>query len=270
MMKRFGIVGMGMFGMMTLAGYLEGEPDATAAAAAADADAIAAPAKASTKLDAEAPAAAAPKEQPGDAEILDKAGYAPAEGDPGLTYAMKFLATNGFKADNQAVEAAFDGDFSLLKAELAQKGIAGWEQALGLAEQSYDRHVKANEAKGAEVGKVVTGIAESMGVDWEQAVAHVSKTASAEEKTAINSLLSDPKTAHIAARFINGSFIESGETEIEPAAKAVGAETRSHNGPAGGALSRAEYNAELGKLRKTLGDDYINSPQAAALYRRLR
>jgi hypothetical protein len=266
-MKRFGIVGMGLFGMMAMRGYAEGEPEAAAAAAAADAEAIAAPAKATTKLD-EPAAAAAPKEQPGDAEILDKAGYAPAEGDPGLTYAMKFLASNGFNADNQAVEAAFDGDFSLLKAELAQKGIAGWEQALGLAEQSYERHVKANDAKAEEVGKTVTGIAESMGVDWEQAVAHVSKTATPAEKTAINSLLSDPATAHIAARFIGGTFIESGDTEIEPAAKAVGAEVKSHAGPAGGALTRAQYNAEMSKLRDTLGNDYINSPQAAALFRR--
>lgn len=268
-MKRFGIVGMGSFGLMSvLAGCLEGEPDAAAAAAAVETEKPAAPA--STKLDVPAPAAAGPKEQPGDAEILDKAGYAPAEGDPGLTYAMKFLATNGFNADNQAVAAAFEGDFSLLKAELAQKGIAGWEQALGLAEQSYDRHVKELDAKAGEVGKVVTSIAESMGVDWEQAVAHVSKNASAEEKTAINQLLADPKTAHIAARFINGTFIEAGDTEIEPQARAVGAEVSSHQGPAGGALSRAEFKTEMSKLRAKLGDDYINSPEAAALGRRLR
>lgn len=263
MMKRFGI-SMAM-GMILAAGAFRAEAEGGDEGAGGDVAA----APASTKLDTAAPAAPAPKEQPGDAEVLDKAGYAPAEGDPGLTYAMKFLATNGFNADNPAVEAAFDGNFALLKAELAQKGIQGWEQALGLAEQSYDRHSKDNEAKAAEVGKLVTGVAESMGVDWEQAVAHVGKSASAEEKGALNQLLADPKTAHIAARFISGSFIEAGDTEIEPRARATGDETSSHAGPAGGALSRAEYNTELGKLRKTLGDDYISSPQAAALYRRL-
>lgn len=265
-MKRFGIVGMGLFGMSVMAGLFEGEPDAAAAAATAATEAAAA--KTTTTVDVAA-ASVTPPEKPGDSDVLDKAGYAPADNDPGLNYAMKFLATNGFNADNGAVEAAFNGDFSLLKAELAQKGIAGWEQALGLAEQSYDRHVKENDAKGEAVGKVVTEIAAGMGVDWEQAVAHVGKTASAEEKTAINQLLSDPKTAHIAARFIGGSFIEAGDTEIEPAARAVGAETKVSTERSGGALSRADYNSELSKLRKTLGDDYINSPQAAALYQRL-
>ena len=266
MMKRFGIVGMGLAGMLAMAYVYDGEPDAAAAAAGAEPPA----AKPATKIDAVA--AAVPKEekpQPGDAEILDKAGYAADEKDPGLTYAMKFLATNGFNAENPAVEAAFAGNFDLLKAELAQKGIQGWEQALGLAEQSYARHVKENDAKADKVGEVVTEIAAGMGVDWEQAVAHIGKSASAEEKGALNQLLSDPATAHIAARFISGSFIESGDTEIEPAARATGAATSAHAGPAGGALSRAEYTAEMGKLRTTLGDEYVNSPQAAALYRRL-
>lgn len=266
MMKRFGL----FMAMGAMVRYMEaaGEGGEGAAPAAAAAEPVV---PASVKLDEPAPAAV-PKDdkpKPGDAEVLDKAGYAPAENDPGLTYAMKFLATNGFNSDNPAVEAAFNGDFSLLKAELAQKNLPGWEQALGLAEQSYDRHTKANEAKAGEVGKVVTDIAAGMGVDWEQAVTHVSKSASAEEKSALNTLLSDPKTAHIAARFISGSFIEAGDTEIEPAARAVGEATTVHAGPAGGALSRAEYKAELGKLRATLGDEYINSPQAAALYRRL-
>lgn len=261
-MKRFGIVGMGLLGMSVMSGLFEGEPDAVAAAAEPAA-------KPTVDLGAKPDAKTPETPKPGDAEVLDKAGYAPVESDPGLTYAMKFLATNGFNADHPAVDAAFNGDFAMLKAELAQKGLPGWEQALGLAEQSYDRHSKDNEAKADAVGKLVTGVAESMGVDWEQAVAHVGKSASAEEKDALNTLLGDPKTAHIAARFISGSFIESGDSEIEPAVRATGAETSAHAGPAGGALSRAEYTAEMGKLRKTLGDDYVTSPQAAALYRRL-
>jgi hypothetical protein len=237
-----------------------GETAATATATAA--------APTSTQIEAPAPATAAPKPEAGDAEVLDKAGYEAPENDPGLSYAMKFLAKNGFNADNPIVEAAFNGDFSLLKAELAQKNLPGWEQALGLAEQSYDRHVKENDAKADKVGGIVTDIAASMGVDWEAAVGHIGKSATSEEKSALNDLLSNPATAHIAARFISGSFIESGDTEIEPAARATGAEVKPVQ-VAGGPISRAEYKAELGKLRASLGDDYINSPQAAALYRRL-
>lgn len=263
-MKRFGIVGMGLMGMSVMLGLLEGEPEAAAPAATVE---TAAPA--TVKLDeGTKPPVADDKAKPGDAEVLDKAGFAPAENDPGLNYAMKFLAGNGFNAGDPAVAAAFEGDFSLLKAELAQKGIAGWEQALGLAEQSYERHVKENDAKAAKVGELVGGIAEAMGVDWEAAVGHVSKSASSEEKSALNTLLSDPATAHIAARFIAGSFIESGDTEIEPAARATGAEAKSIQTPAGGPLSRQEYTAELAKLRRAVGPDYMSTPQAAALFRR--
>lgn len=268
MMKRFGLF-MSMGAMLGSLVYREEAPEGGEPGAGAPAAETAKPVTTDLGAKAEAKAPDVPPAKPDDAAVLDKAGYAPAENDPGLTYAMKFLASNGFNADNPAVDAAFNGDFSLLKAELAQKGIQGWEQALGLAEQSYQRHSEANEAKAKEVGKVVTELAEQMGVDWEQAVGHVGKSASAEEKSALNQLLADPATAHIAARFIAGSFIESGDTEIEPKAKATGDATSSHGGPAGGPLSRADYNAELGKLRKSLGDDYIHSPQAAALYRRL-
>ncbi|ANH51096.1 head scaffolding protein [Pseudomonas phage VSW-3] len=270
-MKRFGIVGMGLVGMSYMVGLLDGDAEAAAPAAAAPA-AEAAPAPASVKLNEEAPAAPAPAPKPeaGDADVLDKAGFAPVENDPGLNYAMKFLATNGFDAENPAVAAAFSGDFSLLKAELAAKGIGGWEQALGLAEQSYDRHVKEGEAKATEVGKVVTDVAAAQGVDWEAAVAHVGASATAEERTAINSLLSDPKTAHIAARFITNSFIESGDGEYAPAAAAVKDGAQAHHGTQGGPLSRREYTAEMGKLRESLGDAYMDSPQAQALYRRLK
>lgn len=269
MMKRFGLfMAMGaMVRYMDAAGE-GGEGAAPAAAAPADAAPAAKPA---VTIDTGTPAVKeAPKPEPGDAEVLDKAGYAAPENDPGLSYAMKFLAKNGFNADNPAVDAAFNGDFSLLKAELAQKGLPGWEQALGLAEQSYDRHVKANDEKATKVGEVVTEIAAGMGVDWEQAVSHIGKSASKEEKSALNTLLSDPATAHIAARFISGTFIESGDSEIEPAARATGAEVRPVATAGGGALSRAEYNTELGKLRESLGENYISSPQAAALYRRLQ
>jgi hypothetical protein len=218
------------------------------------------------------PGVVAPKDETpkDDAAVLGEAGFQAVDGDPGLNYAMKFLAGNGFNAENPAVAAAFEGDFSLLKAELAQKGIAGWEQALGLAEQSYDRHVKANEASQVEVGGIVTDLAEQMGVDWEAAVGHVTKSAGAEEKSALNTLLSDPKTAHIAAHYITSSYINAGDTEIEPAARATGAATGAVNERGGGALSRREYTAEMGKLRQQVGDGYMDTPQAQALYRRLK
>jgi hypothetical protein len=205
-----------------------------------------------------------------DTAILDAAGFAAVEDDPGLSYTLKFLATNGFNAESPAVQAAFNGDFSLLKAEMSAKGIAGWEQALALGEQSYQRAVEAKGATDEQVGGIVTEIAEQFGVDWEAAVAHVSTAAKPEEKTALNGLLADPATAHIAAHYIASAFINNGDTEIEPQARATTDAPRAVQAQGGAPLSRREYTAEMGKLRQSLGDDYMHSPQAQALYKRLQ
>lgn len=267
-MKRFGIgmaLGMMAFSLMAEAGADGGE------GGGGQVDTGAAAAKPAVQLDdggAPAPAPAAGAEKPPAGDELEKAGFAAADNDPGLNYAMGFLAKNGFNANDPAVDAAFGGDFSLLKAELAQKGIAGWEQALGLAEQSYERHVKANEAQAEKVGGIVTAIAQEAGVEWEAAVAHVGKSASPDERTAINGLLANPATAHIAAQFITNSYIATGDVDVPPQARATTDGAAAHQGAQGGTLTRAEYTAEMDKLRKTLGDDYIHSPQAQALYRR--
>lgn len=209
----------------------------------------------------------APAERPGDAEVLDKAGFAHSE-DQGLNYSLAFLARNGFDAANPAVDAAMGGDFSLLKAELAAKGIPGWEQALGLGEQAYGRAVESQKAKQAEVGKVVLSIAEESGVDWEEAVAHIGKSASDAEKSTLNSLMADPATARIAAAFITGQFLQTGTSERDPVA-AVGTGAAPANQGQGGQITRREYTEKMRELRGKMGDDYINSPEAQALYKRL-
>lgn len=202
--------------------------------------------------------------------VLDKAGFAESENDPGLNYALNFLASNGFNSESPSVLRALEGDFSLLKAELASKGVQGWEQAISLAEQSYQRHVEEMEGVAEQVGGIVSQVAEQFGVDWEQAAQHVGATAKPEEREALNNLLTDPATAHIAASYIATAFINGGEVEIEPQARATGDGAVRTGGGAGPALSRQEYTQEMAKLRKTLGDDYINSPQAQALYARLK
>lgn len=212
-----------------------------------------------------------PKPEPKDDEVLDKAGFEANPDDPGLTYALGFLAKNGFTSESPSVQAALNGDFSLLKAELATKGAAGWEQAVGLAEKSYEAHVKELDAKADQVGKIVTGVAENLGVDWEEAVKHVASSAKDEEKTALNGLLSNPATAHIAAAYISNAYLSADGVEVAPAAKAVadGASVTQDTGK-GGPLSRREYTAEMEKLRRSMGEGYMDSPQAQALYRRLQ
>lgn len=271
MIKRFGISGMSMFGMLALAAAcdaMQEDGGEGAAASTEAAPAAAAPAAKPATVAVEAPAAK-PEPAVNKDDPLTKAGFAPAEGDPGLTYAMTFLANNGFTADHPAVDAAFAGDFSLLKAELATKALPGWEQALGLAEQSYGRHVEQGKATQEAVGKVVTDFAAEAGVDWEAAVAHVGSSASAQEKTAINQLLADPATARIAAMFITNTYANADGVEVMPQAQATNGNTTVTN-TAAGPLTRQQYTKAMGELRKQIGDGYVESPQAQALYARLQ
>lgn len=243
--------------------------DGAAAAPAAAPAAAATTALPDAKTTKDQPAEKPPEaEKPGDAEVLDKAGFVSSD-DPGLNYSLTFLAKAGFTADNPAVDAAMSGDFSLLKAEMAQKGLPGWEQALALGEQAYGRAVDAQKATQAEVGKVVTDVAAEFGVDWEQAVAHIGSSASAEEKTALNGLMANPATARIAAAYIANGFLNSDGVEREPMAQATADGAAPAHQAAGGKLTRKEYTQEMAALRGKLGDDYINSAEAQALYKRL-
>lgn len=268
MIRRFGMVAaMGLMAVYMQEAGEGGEPGAGTGPE------VETGGKATTQVEVKTPPAAEQVPEPvkGATEALDKAGFAAVDDDPGLTYTLGFLAQNGFNSETPSVVKALQGDFSLLKAELAQKGAAGWEQAIGLAEQSYERHVAELDATAAKVADIVTGFAEQQGVDWEQAVQHVSSTANDDEKAAINQLLSDPKTAHIAAGYITNSFMQGSDTEVQPQVKATSTGGQPTGQPgAGQPLTRREYAAELGKLQKSLGEDYLNSPQAKALYRRLK
>lgn len=260
-MKRFGM----MFAFAGMAAVLMAEAGDEAGAGGGE------PVKPATTAVETAPAATGkepviPEAEQGTEDSLGKAGFAKTE-DAGLNYSLNFLATHGFTADNPAVDAAMGGDFSLLKAELAAKGIQGWEQALALGEQAYGRAVEGQKAKQEAVGKVVMEIAENAGVDWEEAVAHVS-SASNETKAALNGLMADPATAHIAAAFITSQFLESGNSEREPLAVTQNSDTNAKRAD-GGTLSRVQFTAEMRKLRESMGDSYLDSPQAQALYRRL-
>lgn len=265
-MKRFGMMfalgGLSQVLMEEVSGVEGGGGEGGGATTAAPA----------TKLPEQKPgkdAADAPPPKAGDSEVLAKAGFAEGE-DKGANYALAFIARHGFTADNPAVQAALEGDFSMLKAELAQKGVQGWEQAIGLGEDAYGRFVAKQEGVQAEVGKVVTDIAERSGVDWEAAVQHVGGSASDEVKSALNNLLGNPATAAIAAGFITNAYLEGSNEEVQPRVAATGAASDAANKQVqGGKLSRAEYTKEMRDLQKRMGDRYLQSPEAQALYARL-
>lgn len=191
-------------------------------------------------------------------------------GDPGLDFALGFIGRAGIGHDHPAMIAAEGGDFSLLKAELGTKGIAGWEQAVALGEKAYGEASKANEARVEAVGKAVLEVAGQVGVDWEQAVVWAKANGSPDELAKVNELMADPFTAKMAALYIASNYANADGVEKVPTKAAVSTTAAPAPPVSGGPLSRAEYRAGLSKLRETMGDSYITSPQATALYRRLQ
>lgn len=212
------------------------------------------------------PSAPAPDPKGKDEDIE----YEPT-GDPGLDYALGFLGKAGYTDDHPAIQSAAQGDFGLLKAELASKGITGWEQALALAERAYETsQTKAAETVAA-VQESVTLVAESLGVDWEAAVEFARETATPEEVETINQMFSNPYTAKMAALWVSHAYSNNPNTSVPPARAPVKPNAIPAEGNTSqGTITRAEFASEAGQLHKRFGDAYTTSPEYKALARRLQ
>lgn len=195
--------------------------------------------------------------------------FAPT-GDAGLDFAHSFLARAGISAEHPAYKAAEGGDFSLLRAELGQKALPGWEQAIALGEKAYEKTQNELKEVVAKVGEAVLSVAEAAGVDWEATVQWARETGTDEEKQALNSMMGNPFTAKIAASYLTQKFVEQSNFEKEPAsatpAAAAPVSVQATNTP----LTRVQFAEESAKLRKKMGDEYVNSAEYRNLYNRIK
>lgn len=232
-------------------------------------------------LVAEAPVVA-PGPAPAPAPTVSVAPEAPAPkapaddqrestGDPGLDYALGFINKAGIEEEHPAMQAAFKGDFGLLKALLAEKGTAGWEQAVALGEKAFESFKQKAEADAKVIGESVTKVAAGIGVDWEAAVSWARDNAAPEEATALNELLQSPATAKMAALWITHNYAAKANVDQPPSKQAVPptAAPQVTGGPAQ-AIDRVTFAEEAGKLHKQFGDNYTKRPEYAALARRLQ
>lgn len=194
-----------------------------------------------------------------------------ATGDPGLDYALSFIARAGIDDQHPAFIAAANGDFGLLKATLAEKGLPGWEQAIALGEKAY-QGIKEKEAETVKaVQGAVLQVAEAVGVDWEAAVTHARDNATEDEVAQLNKLFSDPFTAKIAALYITHAYSTAPGVDVPARKQAVKPEAApAPSAQTGGTLSRVEFAQEAGKLHKKFGDAYTGTPEYRALAARLQ
>lgn len=195
-----------------------------------------------------------------------------ATGDPKLDIALKFFGQHGLGPEHPAIAAAVGGDFSLLKAELAGKGAQGWEQYLGLAQESYDNNEKDKTAKQQAVSDAVSSTLEKAGVDldhWDKVIEWTRANADESEIAEINQLLSTPLGAKMVTSYLLNLHFEASDTERKPLSKALTGEGESNlqSTPANTSqkLTPAQFAVESEKLYRQLGEGYMQSPQYRAL-----
>jgi len=243
--------------------------EATAAApAAAVSTTIEAPA-ATTAAPAPAAAATATPATPAPAAATEAPITFEPTGDSALDVALGFLGRNGFDIANPAMQAAVGGDFTLLMAQLAEKGVPGWEQHLALAKEAYERHTAKESAKTESIQSICLNATGGDAEEWSNVLGWASTNAEPEEKAAVNSALAaggvmaEAMAAYLVAGYRGnpGTTVE-GKSAVN--ANAAAGKASTSNGP----LSPAEYAAEVGKLSQRSGGRVEGSPEYKQLQAR--
>ena len=224
----------------------EGTPDAAALAAAA---AAAKPPVTTPEPKADPLPIEADKDKDGKGFTYE------ATGDSKLDMTLAFVGKHGFGPGHPAMVAAVNGDFSLLKAQLAEKGVAGADAYIALGEAAYATMHAENEKRRAEDKAAVESIVGGA-ENWEAIKDWAGKNADEGEKTAISALLSKGGIeAKIAATFLAANFSKAnGGTEL-PAKETDGAgpsaaATAGRSSATTDALSPKEYGQAVVDARR--------------------
>jgi hypothetical protein len=192
-------------------------------------------------------------------------------GDAVLDMALGFLGQHGYSHHHAAVQAALGGDFSLLEAELAGKGVQGWQQYVQLGKDAFARGQEQAKAVNERIKAQCLAASDGNQQLWDDARSYLSEHADPDEKTAINSALakgdivSEAMAHYMVHLFRNASGVtvapQSGV--IDPASATT--KTASGTSP----LSPMEYGRAVQDLARKIGSGKLAaSPEYAALQRR--
>lgn len=256
----------------------EGTPNDDGAAAAALAAAEAAKAGAGgtpTKIDGlEAPKTPEAKPTPEAAKPYEDgfAGFA-STNDTHLDTALKFVADQGFRPGDPALVSAVNGDFSLLRAKLAEKGAPGAEAYMALAEQAYKRIDSDNKARQQADKEAVHAIAGGEEQFTAAAEAFKSVASETEQEVVKGWLAQGGESAKMAARLIvlmkQGTPVEQAPTEGagKPVAATAGQPTAASD-----TLDARAYSKAVQEARQKYNGNvpFDSSPEYAKLQDRRR
>jgi hypothetical protein len=164
--------------------------------------------------------------------------------------------------------AAVAGDFTLLKATLAQKGATGWEQMVALGEAAYIRTQEADKAKAAELQKTVHEIAGGA-EEWAAIQQWAGANATPEEKKQINGLLRQGGVAaKSAVNYLIAAYSRASNVERTPIDGVANASREGGAGASNGPLGPKEYSLAVAQLNTKLGGRLEGSKEYADLQRR--
>lgn len=253
---------------------------APAALEAAPAPAPAAPAPAPAPVVAPTVGEAVPPVLEAPTGAADEAGVVVYDttGDPGMDMALGFVGKLGLLPAHPAMVKAAEGDFTFLKAHLASLGgkATGWEQHIALAEQSWDRNVKAAEALNKTIAATVHAAAGGQ-VNWTSIETWAKANADPKERETINTMLAaGPVQARAATLMLRQMYEAAGGTTVNPANPLKGATPSAGGGGSSlSPLSPKEYGAAVSELNSRKpgavdrGDpEYKQLQQRALAYRK--
>lgn len=139
-------------------------------------------------------------------------------GNAVLDYAIDFIANSGFNPDDQSVKMAYEGNFDLLKAELAQKGVKGWEQIAGLLEKGYKEEVEKQEAFSKSIEDAVSAVFDGDAEYQNKVFEFARENAEKDELDTLNEFLSkSPFAAQVAMSYLKNAYEMSTNKTQQPA-----------------------------------------------------
>lgn len=185
-------------------------------------------------------------------------------GDAGLDYALNFVGKLGYGDTHPAIEAARGGDFSLLRAELATKGVAGADAVMALAEQAYTRFA-AEDAKKSEELVGFAAQAAGSAENWAVVRAWAAQEATPQETTQVNAALSQGGlVAHGVIRQLVALYQQQ-HTLPKDAADVARPGAVGTAAPSSEPMTAKAYAQAVEALRQKLGSRTEDSPEYAAL-----
>ena len=185
-------------------------------------------------------------------------------GDAGLDYALNFVGKLGYGDTHPAMLAAQTGDFSLIRAELATKGVAGSDAVLALAEQAYTRFAAEDAKKATELSGFAAQAAGSA-ENWAVVRTWAAAEATPQEKAQVNAAIAQGGLVAqgVIAQLVN--LYQQKHTLPKDAASVAKPGAAGSAATTAGPMTAQAYAQAVEQLRQKYGNNTDSTPEYAAL-----